>query len=106
MRRHKRFLLMKTVGKITFPFVYLGPCASLNVSLKVLSGVLLNRSHQFHDLILAIDATEKEMFDRIDGRRTVAEIGEIADQTRLDQVRTFFEKLWRYDQVVFDISKA
>jgi SAM-dependent methyltransferase len=72
---------------------------------KGAAGVLLNRSHKFHDLILAIDANEKEMFDRIDGSRSIAEI---VDQAGLDQslprARSFFEKLWWYDQVVFDTS--
>ena len=71
------------------------------------AGVLLNRSHPFHDLILAVGAEEKRMFDAIDGRRSIAEI---VDRVRFDGVwpcaRTLFEKLWRYDQVVFDASTA
>jgi len=71
------------------------------------AGVLLNRSHQFHDLILPINVQEKQMFDRIDGERSIAEI---VDHAGLDQeakvASTFFEKLWWYDQVVFDTSKA
>jgi hypothetical protein len=72
---------------------------------KGAAGVLLNRSHQFHDLILAIDANEKKLFDLIDGRRSVAGI---IDQASLNQssqkARCLFEKLWWYDQVVFDTS--
>jgi SAM-dependent methyltransferase len=56
------------------------------------AGVLLNRSHQHTDLILPIDARQKRLFDAIDGRRTVAEIGGDA---------SFFETLWRYDQVTW-----
>jgi hypothetical protein len=71
------------------------------------AGVLLNRSHPFHDLIVAIGAQDKRMFDAIDGRRT---IGEIVDQSgggdATPRARTFFETLWRYDQVTFDLSKA
>lgn len=63
------------------------------------AGVLLNRSHQFHDLILVIDAQEKRMFDRIDGSRSIAEIAEDSSATS-----GFFQKLWWYDQVVFDTS--
>ena len=41
----------------------------------------------------------------IDGKRTVDEIlrgaGETAD---LDQGREFIERLWRYDQIVFDAT--
>jgi hypothetical protein len=66
--------------------------------------VLLNRSHQFHDLILVIDASEKRMFDAIDGRRTIAEIVAHAGGKDSSGARVFFEKLWSYDQVVFDTS--
>lgn len=68
------------------------------------AGVLLNRSHPFHDLILPIGAPEKAMFDAIDGQRTIGDItrGEGAS----DRERAFFEQLWRYDQVTFDASLA
>jgi SAM-dependent methyltransferase len=66
------------------------------------AGVLLNRSHPFHDLIIVIDSKEKEVFDRIDGRRSISEI---IDDTSISS-REFFPKLWLYDQVVFDTSKA
>lgn len=66
------------------------------------AGVLLNRSHPFHDLVLPIDAKEKRVFDRIDGRRRVSEI---VDDFGIE-ARAFFEKLWWYDQVVFDTSKC
>ena len=65
------------------------------------AGVLLNRSHPFHDLILIIDAQEKKMFERIDGRRSVAEISDGTANSR-----DFFQKLWWYDQVVFDASQS
>ena len=68
------------------------------------AGVLLNQSHPFSDLILVIDAREKKMFDAIDGQRSSAQIVERAG-AELSQARTFFERLWRYDQVVFDASK-
>jgi len=86
------------------------------------AGVLLNRSHApHHDLILVIDAQEKRMVDAIDGRRTIADIvdhvratAEHAEKNRsansavsaVDPIgaRVLFEKLWRYDQVVFDAS--
>ncbi|HSE21304.1 MAG TPA: class I SAM-dependent methyltransferase [Pyrinomonadaceae bacterium] len=72
---------------------------------KGTAGVLLNRSHQFHDLILAIDANEKELFDLIDGRHSIAEIIDQASSNQsLPRARSFFEKLWWYDQVVFDTS--
>lgn len=67
------------------------------------AGVLLNRSHPFHDLILLLDAKEKRIFDRIDGRRSIAEI--VAGD-RSSGAHGFFRKLWAYDQVVFDASAA
>ena len=69
------------------------------------AAVLLNRSHPYHDLLVVVDAREKQMFDAIDGRRTIAaiidEVG--GDGARL-RARALFEKLWWYDQVVFDMS--
>jgi len=64
----------------------------------------LNETHVFDDLMLFIDAREQRMFDAIDGRLNISEI--------LDKVKEkgtsplFFKKLWWYDQVVFDTSKA
>jgi hypothetical protein len=67
------------------------------------AGVLLNRSHPHTDLILAIDAPEKRMFDAIDGRRTIAHILGHARSTT-EHARAFFETLWWYDQVVFNTA--
>jgi hypothetical protein len=67
------------------------------------AGVLLNRSHPFHDLIVPLGAQEKRMFDAIDGRRTIEEIANLAcsdDASRC--ALELFEKLWWYDQVTFD----
>ena len=71
------------------------------------AAVLLNRSHQHHDLILPIDALEKRMVDAIDGRRTTSDIVEaVRDPGAPARAPGLFENLWRYDQVVFDISRA
>jgi SAM-dependent methyltransferase len=70
------------------------------------AGVLLNRSHQFHDLIRVLDPQEKRWFDRIDGRRSVTEIVDHAGAPNRDRAHTFIETLWWYDQVVFDASDA
>jgi len=69
------------------------------------AGVLLNQTHLFQDLILTIDEKEKKMFEAIDGR---CSISEIVDKVKGDsiQAQVFFEKLWWYDQVVFDTSQA
>jgi len=71
---------------------------------------LINQTHTYTDLIMPIDATEKRMLDAIDGK---CSIGDIARRTvassrkesSLDLARHFFERLWRYDQVVFDASR-
>jgi SAM-dependent methyltransferase len=68
------------------------------------AGVLINRSHTFPDLIVVLDAADKRLFDEIDGRRSIADIGERSSGDR-QRVRAFFEKLWSYDQVVFDTSR-
>jgi SAM-dependent methyltransferase len=67
------------------------------------AGVLLNRSHPFHDLILPINAHEKRLFDGIDGRRKIGEIVAGAG-AGLSQSYAFFQRLWRYDQVIFNTS--
>jgi len=64
------------------------------------AGVLVNQTHLFPDLFLMINAQEKQMFDAIDGRRSIAEIGGASGASAL-VAREFFEKLWWYDQVVF-----
>jgi SAM-dependent methyltransferase len=67
--------------------------------------VLINRAHSFTDLILTVDAFENRLFNAIDGKRTLAEIletvGKGGDERR---ALRFFERLWQYDQVVFDAS--
>ena len=72
------------------------------------AAVLINRTHPFSDLVLAIDALEEQLFRVIDGKRTLGEILGIVganDATRC-QALTFFERLWHYDQIVFDSSRA
>jgi SAM-dependent methyltransferase len=75
------------------------------------AAVLINQTHAYRDLIMPIDSTEKRLFDAIDGNYSVGGIVEgtlPSSQTKssLDMARTFFEKLWWYDQVVFDASRC
>jgi hypothetical protein len=70
------------------------------------AGALLNKSHQYHDLVLVLGAQEKRLLEAIDGRRNAAEIAVHARLSDHRRARTFFETLWRYDQVVFDASSA
>jgi ubiquinone/menaquinone biosynthesis C-methylase UbiE len=74
------------------------------------AAVLINQTHTYRDLFLQIGATDKRLFDAIDGVRN---IGDIVERTlssthrlaHLNIARTFFERLWWHDQVVFDASK-
>jgi hypothetical protein len=69
------------------------------------AAVLLNRGHLQHDLIVPINAEEKRMFDAIDGQRNIAGIVAVAGRERVRaRAHGFFEKLWSYDQIVFDAS--
>jgi hypothetical protein len=70
--------------------------------------VLINRSHTFTDLILTVDSFEDRLLGAIDGNRTLAEILQSTAQDGDGNRRAlrFFERLWQYDQVVFDASRA
>ncbi len=75
------------------------------------AGVLINQSHTHRDLYLPIAASEKRLFDAFDGNRSIGDILERAPQaapnnSSLDAARLFFERLWCYDQVVFDASRT
>ena len=49
---------------------------------------------------------EKQLLEAIDGKRTVVDIvrSTWGHQHHWERVRSFFERLWWYDQVVFDAS--
>lgn len=70
--------------------------------------VLINRAHTFTDLVLAIDSFGNRLLDAIDGKRTLAEILRPAalDSGGERRALGFFERLWQYDQIVFDASRA
>ena len=73
------------------------------------AGVLINQTHTCTDLYMPIDLEEKLLFDAIDGVSSISDIVDIKlpsaqKKLRMDMVRTFFERLWWYDQVVFDAS--
>jgi len=73
------------------------------------AAVLINQTHTYRDLFLPIGPTEKQLFDAIDGDRSIGDIVERTlspshRTTNFDMARTFFERLWWYDQVVFDLS--
>jgi SAM-dependent methyltransferase len=68
--------------------------------------VLINRAHTFTDLGLPVDAFEHRLLDAIDGTRTLTEImrSVLTDNDGEHRALRFFERLWRYDQIVFDAS--
>jgi SAM-dependent methyltransferase len=67
------------------------------------AAVLINRSHTYTDIYLPINAPQKNLYDAVDGKRS---IGEIAPETALRNIaHVLFEGLWQYDQVVFDASR-
>ena len=72
------------------------------------AAILISKS-QYRDIYLPVDTNEKLLFEAIDGSSTIKDIAEKTltspDQnSQINTSRTFFEKLWWYDQVVFDIS--
>ena len=68
------------------------------------AAVLINRNHTYTDLYLPIDAPQKKLFEKIDGKRSIGEIAQ--ESAQRDAARVLFEGLWWYDQVVFDASRA
>jgi SAM-dependent methyltransferase len=68
------------------------------------AGVLLNQTHTFDDLFLPVNEIEKQMYNAIDGQRNISEIVEAVKYSS-PLARDCFEKLWWYDQAVFDISR-
>ena len=68
------------------------------------AAVLINPRHTFTDLYMPIRAEERVWLEAIDGTRTIDEIvGNPADRAA---ARSLFERLWWYDQVVFDSSAS
>jgi SAM-dependent methyltransferase len=73
------------------------------------AAVLINQSHTFRDLFMPVDPAEKRLFEAIDGAGSVGDIVKrnlpsSYKNSALDMARGFFERLWLYDQVVFDAS--
>jgi hypothetical protein len=74
------------------------------------AAVLINQNHTYRDLIMPIDSTEKRLFDAIDGNNSTGDIVQRTlpssqEKSQRDTARTFFERLWWYDQVVFQTFK-
>jgi len=75
------------------------------------AAVLINRTHAYRDLILPISAAEKKLFDEIDGIKSIGGIINGNENTGnnssiMETAAKLFEKLWWFDQVVFDKSRC
>jgi SAM-dependent methyltransferase len=72
------------------------------------AAVLINRAHKFTDLILPIDELEDRVRGAIDGTRTIAEVlaSAAVDRDHERRALAFIERLWHYDHIVFDASRA
>ena len=70
--------------------------------------VLINRSHTFTDLICTVNSFEDRLLGAIDGSRTLGEILRLAFPGGDGESRAlrFFERIWQYDQIVFDASRT
>jgi SAM-dependent methyltransferase len=72
------------------------------------AAVLINQTHTYRDLFFPISPTQKNLFDAIDGVRTLDEIVKTTRSSSApanpELARDFFEQLWWHDQVVFDAS--
>jgi SAM-dependent methyltransferase len=66
------------------------------------AAVLINRAHTFTDIFMPIDAREKRLVDAIDDKRSIRDI---AGDAPREVCRLLFERLWWYDQIVFDRSE-
>jgi hypothetical protein len=62
--------------------------------------VLINRSHTYTDLYLPIDSDEEQLLAAADGARPIGQL--CGDKRAL--AREFFQKMWRWDQIVADTS--
>ncbi len=72
------------------------------------AAALINQSHSDPDLVLFVDAAELRMVEAIDGQRSIA--GIIQRQASpaaavAPAAASLFQRLWWYDQVVFDASR-
>jgi SAM-dependent methyltransferase len=71
------------------------------------AAVLINRAHTYSDLALPIDAEEERIFAAIDGKRAIDEILQgAAGAGGGERASRFIERLWAYDQIVFDAAAA
>jgi hypothetical protein len=77
------------------------------------AAVLINQAHGEPDLFLPVDTEELRLFEAVDGVRTIREliqqtaISGSGNLHRLNEKgRQLFERLYWFDQVVFDTALA
>ena len=70
------------------------------------AAVLINRTHTYTDVFLPVSDLEKRLFDAVDGCRKIEELMQMTDLDSLssNSARSFFERLWWHDQMVFDTA--
>jgi hypothetical protein len=69
--------------------------------------VLINRAHTYPDLALPIDIAQERVFAAIDGKRSIDQILRAAARGSSDEpARRFVQRLWEYDQIVFDATAS
>jgi hypothetical protein len=68
------------------------------------AAVLINQSHTYPDIYLPVNHEEKQLVEAVDGQQSVAEIIGRKAPNQHDRLRSFFQKLWWYDQITFDSS--
>lgn len=68
-----------------------------------IAAVLINRAHTYTDIVLPLRSHEKQLFDSVDGERTIGEIASKAVKREI--IRPLFERLWWHDQIVFDTTR-
>jgi SAM-dependent methyltransferase len=74
------------------------------------AAILVNQSHEYHDLFLPIDSEQLRLYEAIDGKTAITGLLErVAGKKEApglyERARRFYRQLWFYDQVVFDASK-
>jgi len=117
MLRHSAILFRSDLQQPTQPINFDGDAwldyipirvsGTINVKDKLPAGtaaVLINQAHTQTDIYLPINDLQEAMVERIDGTRTIRQI--IAPTDNATDARTLFMRLWWYDQVVFDITRA
>ena len=75
------------------------------------AAVLINQGHTYTDISMPISPVEKQLFDAIDGHRSIEQIIEVVmpfvrREFQLDAASRLFEQLWWNDQVVFNTVRA